>query len=109
MAYFKKKGDANKYSFVDKDCLGRKCFHADLYNGRPCCMNRAYRGCPEGPYGEHIESCGDCGGSGSLVNDGPFSPCSDCAGTGRIIHIGMPIPDSLIAKERKAEGWKWLA
>jgi hypothetical protein len=27
--------------------------------------------------------CGECGGTGEIPNDGPFSPCDDCDGTGR--------------------------
>jgi hypothetical protein len=28
------------------------------------------------------EVCGECGGTGVLVNDGPRSICGDCGGTG---------------------------
>jgi hypothetical protein len=26
--------------------------------------------------------CGECGGTGEIVNDGPYSACGDCNGTG---------------------------
>lgn len=26
--------------------------------------------------------CGECGGTGEIVNDGPYSICDDCKGTG---------------------------
>jgi DnaJ-class molecular chaperone len=28
------------------------------------------------------EPCGECGGTGEIVNDGPYSHCDDCNGTG---------------------------
>lgn len=28
--------------------------------------------------------CGECGGTGEIVNDGPYSVCDDCNGTGRV-------------------------
>ncbi len=30
--------------------------------------------------------CGECGGTGILANDGPFSRCGDCDGTGKQWH-----------------------
>lgn len=29
-----------------------------------------------------VEACGECGGTGETVNDGPYSRCDDCNGTG---------------------------
>jgi hypothetical protein len=65
---FKRKGDNNRYSFVDARCIGRECWAPGLFQHRaplagggsmntsspptPCCMNRAYHGCPDGPEGE---------------------------------------------------------
>lgn len=31
---------------------------------------------------EKGERCGECGGTGEIVNDGPYSLCDDCNGTG---------------------------
>ena len=93
---FRKKGSKVLYSFLEAHCIGRKCWHADLFQHRsplagggsmntsspptPCCMNRAYRGCPQGPEGElHNED-------GSIT-------------------VGVPVFDPELAKRRKAEGW----
>lgn len=98
---FTRKGDRNRYSFSDAKCLGRKCWAPGMFQHRsplagggsmntsspdsPCCMNRAYRGCPEGPEGERRE-----------IED-----------TGQeIIHVGLPVSYAALAKERRAEGWK---
>jgi len=97
---FKKAGSKTLYYFIDQRCIGRKCWHADLFQHRaplagggsmntsspptPCCMNRAYRGCPEGPEGE-VEN-----------EDGSIT-------------VGLPIFDVELAKRRKLEGWKAVA
>ncbi len=36
--------------------------------------------------------CGECGGSGEIVNDGPHSPCDDCGGTGMSAVAGCSLP-----------------
>ena len=62
MSEFRRKGDKHKYSFRDKECIGLSCWAAGMYQHRspmacggsrntgspdsPCCLNRAYRGCP---------------------------------------------------------------
>lgn len=59
---FKRKGDKARYDFCDKNCIGRSCWAPGLFQHRaplagggstntssppsPCCMNRAYHGCP---------------------------------------------------------------
>jgi len=59
---FRRKGDKAHYNFLDKTCLGRSCWAAGMYQHRspmscggsrntgspdsPCCLSRAYRGCP---------------------------------------------------------------
>lgn len=57
----KKKGDKSQYSVLDRDCLGRECLQLGHYqvrggtssgsrntgDSRPCCMRRAYHGCPQ--------------------------------------------------------------
>jgi hypothetical protein len=54
------KGDKRKFEFLSRECLGRPCFAPGTYQHRgatssgsrntgaysDCCMNRAYRGCP---------------------------------------------------------------
>lgn len=64
MAEIRIKGDKSKYSAKDKDCLGRSCLNLGHFQVRgatmsgsrntgqisPCCMTRAYHGCP--PYGD---------------------------------------------------------
>jgi len=59
-ASFKRPRDKNRYSFLDRHCIGRSCWAPGLYQHRgatmsgsrntgdetACCMNRAYRGCP---------------------------------------------------------------
>lgn len=80
-----RKGDKARYEFLESDCLGRECFAAGMYQHRsqmagggsrntgspdtPCCLNRAYRGCPSGP-----------------------------------MH-GLPMVNSDLKKQRRAEGW----
>ena len=79
---FKRKGDKNRYSFLDRFCIGRVCWSPGMYQHRsplsgggsrntgspdsPCCLNRAYRGCP----------------------------------------TPLPAVDSLVQINRKKEGWK---
>lgn len=60
MAMIRKKGDKSPYSVYDRDCLGRACLSIGHYQTRgatlsgsrstgdcsPCCMTRAYHGCP---------------------------------------------------------------
>lgn len=62
MSTIRIKGNKHKYSVSNRDCIGRSCLHLSLYYHRapmagggsmntsspptPCCMNRAYRGCP---------------------------------------------------------------
>lgn len=60
MATIRIKGDKAKYSVKDRECLGRECLALSHYQTRgatlggsrntgdssPCCINRAYRGCP---------------------------------------------------------------
>jgi|HubBroStandDraft_6_1064221.scaffolds.fasta_scaffold00134_9 hypothetical protein len=61
MSEFKRKGDKHRYSFRDAKCIGLTCWGPGLYQHRgatlsgsrntgspdsPCCMNRAYHGCP---------------------------------------------------------------
>lgn len=60
MTIFRLKFDRNKYDFRDRDCIGRSCWQPGLYQvrgatssgsratgtQRPCCMRRAYNGCP---------------------------------------------------------------
>jgi hypothetical protein len=64
MSEFKQKGDKRRYSFRDAKCIGLTCWGPGLYQHRsplscggsrntgspdsPCCMNRAYHGCPGG-------------------------------------------------------------
>src|ERR1700761_6539948 len=96
---FKKKGESPKYSFLDKDCIGRTCWAPGLFQHRaplagggsmntsslptPCCMNRAYRGCPPGPFGERHETH-----------------------EGQLVTVqGVKSPDKALAMKRKHEGW----
>ncbi len=78
----KRKGDKNRYNFLDRDCLGRHCFAPGMYQHRapmagggscntgspdtPCCLNREYRGCPH----------------------------------------PLPAPDATLQAERRRDGWK---
>jgi hypothetical protein len=61
---FRKVRDKRRYDFVDAACIGRACWAPGLYQHRsalagggsrntgspdtPCCLNRAYHGCPIG-------------------------------------------------------------
>ncbi len=62
MSEYKQKGVKQKYDFLDKDCIGRPCWAPGMFQHRgatlsgsrntsspptPCCMNRAYHGCPQ--------------------------------------------------------------
>jgi len=101
MTNFKKKGDKRKYNFVDHLCIGRKCWSPGMYQHRspmscggsrntgspdtPCCMHRAYHGCPEGPVGETTEV------------DDEGNQC---------VHVGLPEVETSLVKIRKAEGWR---
>lgn len=60
MTVFRKKYDRNKYDFRDAQCLDAECFQPGEHqtrgatgsgsrasgSSRPCCMRRAYHGCP---------------------------------------------------------------
>lgn len=90
-----------RYSFLDARCLGRRCFSPGFFQHRaplagggsmntsspptPCCMNRAYHGCPAGPDGEKHEER-----DGVMVT----------------IQV-TPEFNPEVAKERKAQGWRW--
>jgi len=105
MSFFRRKGEKTKYAFLDADCIGRKCWAAGMYQHRspmscggsrntgspdsPCCLNRAYHGCPDGPVGRREVPC-------------------DCDGSPHGTHIvtGVPEFDPELARKRKAEGWK---
>lgn len=93
---FKRVGEKEKFSFIDRRCIGRECFTPGMFQHRgatmsgsrntgspdsPCCMRRAYRGCPDGPEGERKNEDGS-------------------------ITVGLPIFDPEMARKRKAEGWK---
>lgn len=108
MAYFRRKGDKNKYSFTDVQCIGRECWAAGMFQHRspmsgggsrntgspdtPCCLNRAYRGCPDGPVGrKEITEYEEM--------EGRQVP--------RLVTIaGLPEVSKELAAKRKAEGWK---
>ena len=61
MSVIKQKGDKARYSVLDKDCIGCECLQLGTYQHRgatlsgsrntgatsPCCMRRAYHGCPD--------------------------------------------------------------
>lgn len=94
---FKRKGDPARYSFIDKRCIGRRCWAPGAFQHRAplagggsmntsspptqTCMNRAYRGCPEGPEGAHEN------------DDGSYT-------------VGVPVYQIELAKERRAQGWR---
>jgi len=127
MAYFKRKGEKAKYGFADRHCIGRECWSPGMYQHRsmmagggsrntgspdtPCCMNRAYRGCPAGPVGETKEKCYECKGEGVIPNlefqgEGPqFIPCPVCIGYKEITIQGLPLVSIELSKERKSQGW----
>src|ERR1700719_2996204 len=95
---FKRKGDKLRYEFVDAGCIGRECFQPGLYQHRgatlsgsrntgaesPCCMRRAYHGCPGGPVGSREEPC-------------------DCEGKPHVAHMveGLPEIVQVLVKARK--------
>src|SRR5208282_1654263 len=99
---FRRKGDKAHYNFLDKTCLGRSCWAPGMYQHRspmscggsrntgspdsPCCLNRAYHGCPDGPVGEHVE-----------YNEYLKTDC---------LHVGLPVFQPDLAAKRKSEGWK---
>ena len=111
----RKTGDITRYSFSDRECLGRQCFAPGMFQHRspmacggsrntgspdsPCCLTRAYRGCPSGPVGERVEDCFQCRGEGD-------APCSVCRGAKQITISGLPLVDATLTRQRKAEGWK---
>lgn len=115
---FRQKGDKAHYLFIDKRCIGRTCWAPGMFQHRSplagggsmntsspdsaCCMNRAYRGCPQGPEGEHQCRCPTCERAvGSTRGD-----CLDCGGSGLYTVTGLPIMQPELARQRKAEGWR---
>jgi hypothetical protein len=100
-ASFTRKGDKHKYAFADAKCIGRKCWAPGLYQHRgatlsgsrntgspdsPCCMSRAYHGCPDGPVGREKK----------------FDPDLQ-----QLVTIcGLPEVSPELTAKRKAEGWK---
>ncbi len=102
MSIFRRKGDKNGYNFLNDRCIGRECWAAGMYQHRsplscggsrntgspdsPCCLNRAYRGCPDGPDGERKEFDTDLGQE--------------------VIHVGLPEYKPELAKKRKSDGWR---
>jgi len=62
MSDFKKKGEKTKFNFFSPECIAAKCWAPGFFQHRapmmgggsrntgspdtPCCMNRAYHGCP---------------------------------------------------------------
>jgi hypothetical protein len=119
---FKRKGDKARYSFIDAKCIGRPCWSPGMYQHRsplsgggsrntgspdtPCCLNRAYRGCPEGPDGERMETCPNCKGTKLLSVGGDTFRCDNCLGHESWLVTGLPVYQIELAKERKAQGWK---
>ncbi len=129
---FRRKGDKAQYSFLDAKCIGRKCWAPGMYQHRsplscggsrntgspdsPCCLNRAYHGCPQGPEGERSEPCPKCDGERTIMTSPPgavhaddlaeYEPCNVCHGSGSITRVGVPEFSATLAKERKALGWK---
>lgn len=94
---FKRKGERGSYLFIDRRCIGRRCWAPGAFQHRAplagggsmntsspdtlTCMNRAYRGCPEGPEGR-IEN-----------PDGSIT-------------VGVPVYQIELAKQRREQGWK---
>lgn len=94
---FKCKGDSVRYSFIDRRCIGRKCWAPGAFQHRAplagggsmnttspptqTCMNRAYHGCPQGPEGERKNEDGS-------------------------ITVGVPLYQIELAKERRDLGWR---
>lgn len=125
---FRKVGDSRRYSFVNAKCIGRPCWAPGMYQHRSplscggsrntgsadtaCCLNRAYRGCPEGPDGERYEKCVHCAGEDILITAlsgserGGNLACPWCHGHGAYTIVGLPAFDPEKAKERKAAGWR---
>ncbi len=66
-------------------------------------MNRAYRGCPDGPVGEHMEACDLCDAEGKVA---AHELCPWCGGSKQIKHVGLPVVNADLARERKAAGWR---
>ncbi len=100
MSFFKMNGKKEKYSFSHERCIGRDCWSPGLFQSMahtgsglrstsspptPCCMNRAYRGCPAGTDGERKE----------------VDPIY-----GEIVVQGQPVFQIQLAKIRKAQGWR---
>lgn len=95
MYAFRIKGQKGSYSFVNERCIGRECWQPGSYQSRGStssgsrstgnlsltCMQRAYRGCPDGP-------------EGASVDDEGHRSC------------GLPLYSEELAKKRKAEGWR---
>ena len=130
--YFKRTGDKQKYNFVDAKCIGRTCWSPGMYQHRsplscggsrntgspdsPCCLNRAYRGCPDGPEAERTEACQHCKGEGiELIlpagaghpdDLAEYQPCCVCRGYKSVTVCGLPVSDPDLAKQRKSEGWR---
>lgn len=64
MSILRIKGDKSKYSVLNKECLGKNCLVTGHYQVRggtlsgsrntgetsPCCLTRAYHGCPNEIY-----------------------------------------------------------
>lgn len=101
MSDFKRKGEKTRYSFLNERCIGRVCWAPGMFQHRsplscggsrntgspdsPCCMTRAYRGCPAGP-------------------DGEYEAPDEVYGIVKI--QGTPEHQPDLAKKRKSEGWK---
>jgi hypothetical protein len=111
---FKRKGEKTKYSFVDSRCIGRYCWAPGMYRhmsiqsmglrntgspDSPCCMNRAYHGCPEGPEGATETNCDHRGYDGA-------DNCLICRGKSRIAVCGLPTYNQNMAQQRKTQGWR---
>lgn len=102
MAFVRMNRERTKFFMVNDRCIGRKCFAPGMFQHRsplsgggsrntgspdtPCCMNNAYRGCPEGPDGERKE----------------FDKDLDCD----VTVVGLPVFDAELAKQRKTLGWR---
>lgn len=99
MSEFRRKGHALRYAFADPLCIGRQCWAPGVYQHRgatlsgsrntgatsPCCMTRAYHGCPDGPVGEKKE----------------IDPIY-----GLVTISGLPVASKELMAERKADGWR---
>ena len=69
MTKLRYKGTKTKYNVLDAQCIGRTCLVLGMYQHRsmcagggsrntgsadtPCCMTRAYRGCPDTAVNEY--------------------------------------------------------